>query len=36
MTNGIAYFESRYNMKIKETQDEFQKGGNKLLVIRKL
>ena len=31
----IDYFKHRYNVEIKKTQYEFQKGANKLLIIRK-
>ena len=31
----IDYFKQRYNVEIKKTQYEFQKGDNKLLIIRK-
>ena len=31
----IDYFEQRYNVEIKKTQYEFQKGDNKLLIIKK-
>lgn len=31
----IEYFEQRYNVEIRKTQYEFQKGDNKLLIIRK-
>ncbi len=33
--NVIKYFKARCSLKIKETDYEFQKGGNKLLVIKK-
>ena len=34
ITDVINYFSSRYHVEIRETQYEFQKGDNKLLVIK--
>lgn len=35
ITNVIEYFKSQYDVEIKKTQYEFQKGDNKLLIIKK-
>lgn len=35
ITNVISYFKKRYDTEICETHYEFQKGDNKLLIIRK-
>lgn len=35
IANVIYYFQRRYDIEIKETQYEFQKDANKLLIIRK-
>ena len=35
ISNVIDYFKQRYDVEIRQTQYEFQKGDNKLLIIRK-
>lgn len=35
ISNVIDYFKQRYNVEIRKTQYEFQKGDNKLLIIKK-
>lgn len=34
ISNVIKYFKNRYEVEIRDTQYEFQKGGNKMLIIR--